>query len=561
MSAATQSGTALCYIRLSVTKDGDVSNSPETQRANITAACEEKGYQPEFYEDVEGHKSGTKTENRPGWQALERRLADDDVVALVANDLARLHRRGWKIGQLIELLEKHHVALILAAPGRTLDTTTIESRLFIQVTAMFDEWYARDISLRTAEAIASKKKQGKTHARPPFGSIRGADGYLKPSPDGVWLLPDGTFVEGTAKKAPAPNAVWRGYHDAVEQIFKFYTTEGTGYTSLASRINAEGYMALSQQYKPVMFGDHTIKRILRAWPEYGGTVMEVAAKERSAKRLQGIDVEKYLSPERAIFDVDLLRKVGETFLNRTSKNAGTGKKKTAHTYALQGILVCHHCAEKADRENDPTLRTKLESRQRNNSIRYYQHKPNINCGCKPKSVPCDALEIEFGELLKRIKVRPEIMAAVLLQSSATSSNHDSDDSEFIKEKNQAITLAKRRFEHSKRLYREGELEDSDYDADKARYESTLAEWEERSRALQKVVVTAQRYLPVLDNLSRLWDVAGNEDRYELARYFEEVVVNLSTGKIESFKLKDWVDALLFEQVEDTEDTETPPTEA
>ena len=123
---------ALCYIRQSFTRDENDKDSPERQRANIERICEDNEWTPEWYEDAEGHKSGRTVKNRPGWLALEKRLGDDDVVALVGNDLARLHRKGWRVGDLIDRLEKHDISLVLAAPNRQVDTSTPMGRIFIQ---------------------------------------------------------------------------------------------------------------------------------------------------------------------------------------------------------------------------------------------------------------------------------------------------------------------------------------------------------------------------------------------------------------------------------------------
>ncbi len=110
--------TALCYVRLSLTRDENDLNSPARQHANIEAECARRGWVPQWFEDTEGHKSGTKEENRPGWLALKDRLGDPDVVAVVANDLSRLHRKGWRVGSLIDFLEQHGVGLVLAAPRK-----------------------------------------------------------------------------------------------------------------------------------------------------------------------------------------------------------------------------------------------------------------------------------------------------------------------------------------------------------------------------------------------------------------------------------------------------------
>jgi len=73
---------ALCYIRLSVTKDASDLTSPERQRSNIEAACKKYGWSPEWYEDAKGHKSATKEENRPACLTQMLSLFGDLLVAL-----------------------------------------------------------------------------------------------------------------------------------------------------------------------------------------------------------------------------------------------------------------------------------------------------------------------------------------------------------------------------------------------------------------------------------------------------------------------------------------------
>src|SRR5687768_8344053 len=110
--------TALCYIRLSWTRDAKDTESPDRQRSNILRVCEQNGWLPEFYEDAESHKSGTTEKNRPGWLALKSQLADPDIAALVANDLSRLHRKGWRIGDLLDFVDEHEVKLVLYKVGK-----------------------------------------------------------------------------------------------------------------------------------------------------------------------------------------------------------------------------------------------------------------------------------------------------------------------------------------------------------------------------------------------------------------------------------------------------------
>jgi hypothetical protein len=101
---------------------------------------DQEGWKAEWYEDTEGHRSGMHEKNRPGWLALKARLADPDVVALVANDLSRLHRKGWRIGDLLDFVEQRGIRLVLADPRRHIDFSSPYGRMFAQLSAIFDEW-------------------------------------------------------------------------------------------------------------------------------------------------------------------------------------------------------------------------------------------------------------------------------------------------------------------------------------------------------------------------------------------------------------------------------------
>jgi DNA invertase Pin-like site-specific DNA recombinase len=121
---------ALCYIRQSMTRDANDTNSPERQRANIQIICDQHGWTPEWYMDADGHKSGRQEKNRPGWLALKARLSDPDVAALVANDTSRLHRKSWRIGDLLDFLQEHKIRLVLASSRQEIDLTGISGLIF-----------------------------------------------------------------------------------------------------------------------------------------------------------------------------------------------------------------------------------------------------------------------------------------------------------------------------------------------------------------------------------------------------------------------------------------------
>src|SRR5258708_10071277 len=194
-SKAIKQTKALCYIRLSLTKTQDDENSPDRQKANCLDYCEFRGWTPEFYEDRDGHKSGTREENRPGWLALKTRVGDPDVVAVVANDLSRFHRKGFRMGQLLEICKVGNLELVKAADKKSIDVNDLTATMCVMMESLFNEYYAEDISRKQKDSVRYRRANGIVVGRVPFGTIRpkrdGKSGYLERNTDGVWILPDG----------------------------------------------------------------------------------------------------------------------------------------------------------------------------------------------------------------------------------------------------------------------------------------------------------------------------------------------------------------------------------
>src|SRR5258708_31787181 len=142
-------------------------DSPERQEDNIRAVLARKGWIGEFYYDTVGHKSGRFEKNRPGWLDLKKRIGDPDVIAIVANDLSRLHRKLSRLSDLLDLTDEHNMALILAAPGRDLDTSTPMARTIPQFIALQDEAYSAHLSYRANDNAAYRRTRGDRKATPP----------------------------------------------------------------------------------------------------------------------------------------------------------------------------------------------------------------------------------------------------------------------------------------------------------------------------------------------------------------------------------------------------------
>ncbi|NLE46225.1 MAG: recombinase family protein, partial [Chloroflexi bacterium] len=298
-----QPSVALCYIRQSFTRDENDKASPERQRACIEAKVKAEGWTAEWYEDADGHKSGRFVKNRPGWLALEARIGDPDVVAIIAYDLARLHRKGWRIGDLLDRITRHEVRLVFAAPGYEMDLSSFNGRMLAQISAMLDEAYAEDVSRRTKASIAYLRRQGKSVGPPPFGTTRNSDGFLEPSTEGAWVLPDGQAVAGSEDEPPQSDAQWRSYYECAHYILRIYAQDGIGADAIAYRLNLQSWPFRDRKGHPRPVTRDDIRRVLANWPEYGGAVPDQKAKDRPA---YADDVDSVrLNEDRAVFPLDL----------------------------------------------------------------------------------------------------------------------------------------------------------------------------------------------------------------------------------------------------------------
>lgn len=110
----TKRNIALCYIRQPGT--GKTSQAAiERQGVNILRVCEAYGWEPDWYEDIDEVGFEHLASERCAWEALEERFGAPDVMALVADDLTRLHRDPAELDALIQTLEAYDIRLVTAA--------------------------------------------------------------------------------------------------------------------------------------------------------------------------------------------------------------------------------------------------------------------------------------------------------------------------------------------------------------------------------------------------------------------------------------------------------------
>jgi DNA invertase Pin-like site-specific DNA recombinase len=543
-SSSVPRKTALCYVRLSYTKDESDRQSPERQRANIQRICEREGWIPEWYVDADGHKSGTQVKNRPGWQQLEKRLEDPDVVALLSNDSGRMHRKTWRVGYLLEQLDELDIRLILALQDREYDASDAMDRMLLTFMALQDERYAEDIAEKARDSVAFRKGLGKTVGMPPFGTIRDEDGYHIPSLYGAWLLPDGTWIAGQeGDDPPEEGALWRGYYDAAHRALELYVRNKKGRDTVATDLNKEGWAFRTRDGIPRPFNKDDVRRITSSWPQYAGLSPQGSAKNFNPNMVDD-PLGMLYDTGRQVFPLDLLRKVAETHVARGGVRRPSGSQQHAHPYALTRLLFCAHCEDLAEKHNNPALRSRISGHNRRGQLRY-RHAEGVSCGCQRKSVTIDVIEDDFARLIHLLTINPDMLPKMVDMAVQAADGTSVEDDDFEEQKAVAIAKARRRIENARFLFLEGDISQDEYLRRKEHNERQIAHWEARTTETERAAIELAMCMDALDNLARLWDTAKDEDKQQLARMLVEYIVyDFDRQQIVDFRLKPWADKYL-----------------
>ncbi len=541
---STKPNVALCYIRLSMTKTQDDENSPERQKANCLEYCQFRGWEVEFYEDREGHKSGTKETNRPGWLALKNRVADPDIVAVVANDLSRFHRKGFRMGQLVELCKEGHLELVKAGDKKSIDVNDLTATMWVMMESLFNEYYAEDISRKQRDSVRYRRANGIAVGRVPFGTIRpkrdGKSSFLERSPYGVWLLPDGRDVEGESEKPPMPDAVWRGYFDAAERAMRLFAVGQSGLRRLAELLNEEGFRFRDVKGKPRLFDRESIRNIIANWPEYGGALLGSRATKRNARSITPETVT--LNPERAVMDIELCYRVGvvrsERFREKTQSKPDTGARAGVRPFPLSRIACCAHCEELAAANDNPSLSGHLIGYDGTRSPRYRHSERLHKCDSRNKSVKAEVLEHEFSRLIGALTIRPDVIPQMVEQLSLFNQQTLTEDrrAEMVAE----ISLCHQRIRNAEKLFMMARIDEDTLKKHITENEGQIAHLQaamsEEGQVRQMVEITANMLL----DMGARWHEANTEDKQAFAQtLFSKVVFDLDTHQIRGFELKAW----------------------
>ena len=170
--------TAVGYVRVSTADQAATGESLELQKRKVRAAAELGDY--ELVDLIVDAGASAKNLRREGADRLLELVKARKVDAVIVHKLDRLTRSVRDLGDLLELFDRHSVALVSVT--ESLDTGTAAGRMVLNIMGSVAQWEREVIAERTRDALQAKKARGERVGQVPFGFAL--------APDGVALVED-----------------------------------------------------------------------------------------------------------------------------------------------------------------------------------------------------------------------------------------------------------------------------------------------------------------------------------------------------------------------------------
>ena len=157
---------AILYVRVSTDKQAKNGLSLEAQDAKLKAMATVRGDEiVDIVVDEESAKTGSL--KREGVQRLLKMVKAGEVDAVIVCKLDRLTRSLRDLADLLEVFDKHNVALVSVA--ESLDTRSASGRLVLNIMTAVSQWEREAIGERTQAVMDFKKSRGERLGNTPYG--------------------------------------------------------------------------------------------------------------------------------------------------------------------------------------------------------------------------------------------------------------------------------------------------------------------------------------------------------------------------------------------------------
>lgn len=154
------------YVRASTDDQTITLDAQEARLRAYSAAMAWDGL-----EIVTDAGESAKSLQRPAMALLLARVRRGEIARVVVAKLDRLTRSLRDLSELVELFNRHGVALV--SLSETIDTSSAIGRAMLQLVGVFAELERGQIAERTRDALAHQRREGKVYCGAvPFGYRR-----------------------------------------------------------------------------------------------------------------------------------------------------------------------------------------------------------------------------------------------------------------------------------------------------------------------------------------------------------------------------------------------------
>jgi hypothetical protein len=137
-----------------------------------------------------------------------------------------------------------------------------------------------------------------------------------------------------------------------------------------------------------------------------------------------------------------------------------------------------------------------------------------------------------------------VMTELAIQADRGRTHEDVD----VEKQKEAIALCNRRIEAAVYLFKDGEIDRTEYLRIREANEREIAHWQSRTTETRKLAIELAMCVEAVDKLSRLWAISLRSSGSLMAHsLFECLVYDLDAQRITDFRLKPWADRFLLAQ--------------
>ena len=451
------------YVRRSSKMQADNFSIDAQKRAILDECARRNLPAPVFYEDDEKSAKGEQIAKRPAFKKLLEEVEAGRVQVVMVHTLDRWARNVMVTLQSFRILSEHHTAFV--SLSEHIDYSTPEGRLQLTILAAFAAYFSDMLAKHTSKGKGERAAQGLLNGDIPFG-------YRRTGP----------------KRPPEHDPkTFPGLRMIGELRMQGMTAE-----QIAEAVNAAGYRTGSKRFGDRLFTVDTINAITRN--EFYRAYEP--GDDRGTILYRG---KRYRGQHPAAFTVEEWEKIRNG--SRVNYNAPHRAEQARRTYEFAGYVICVDCGL--------NLRCK-------GGRRYAYYKDMA----KARRLPCpaggfmqvrvDLVNQQFGALLRGLHLPPSWRETIREQMTEAFKKSGTN-LESVEREKERLKLKRSRV---LRLYRDGYIDDDEFERETAAIELTLHQLEApevNGISLDEIIAAGER----LPGMAALWDVATTEERREM----------------------------------------------